>query len=204
MTSDNTLFPPLLWAQRLDYILITVFLQDCQNVKLQLPDDGNTFFFSCDTPPTGAGESGKHYRCSLPLYHPVSAEESHHVVRPRQVEIKLKKLALKADANPEEDETSWPRLTKMPMKNKNIKIDWNRWREDDMEDDPNDGFGIGEGDELDLQALRMNARKEAAEAVGFDESQIPPFGSMKDAAAAGKDDALDYDDDMPPLEEDTL
>ncbi|CCW60480.1 unnamed protein product [Phytomonas sp. EM1] len=199
MSSDKALFPPLLWAQRLEYILITVSLQDCQNVKLQLPDDGRTFFFSCDTPATSTGEAAKHYMCRLPLYRAVSPEESQHVVRPRQVEIKLKKRVLIDDAK--DEDVNWPRLTETTTKNKSIQIDWSRWLEDDLEEAPLDGFG--EGGELDLQELQMNARKEAAAEAGIDESEIPRFGSMKDVPGENQTEEPE-DDDMPPLEEEAL
>lgn len=124
-----SLHPILQWAQRPDLVLITVPLQDAANVTVTIKDTLSIEFES----------EGKKYAASLTLFDEVVPEESSHVVRPRQIELKLQKKNTDAEY--------WPRLTKEKVKNSNIQIDWNRWvDEDEVKEGENLGdFGMGGG-----------------------------------------------------------
>lgn len=199
------LYPLLLWAQRTDCILLTVALQDATNVHIELPDNGASFQFACDTP------DGRHYACSFALYKAVSTEESHHAVRPRQIELKLKKRSavLSTVSGEEEaaDEACWPRLTK-ERPNKNIQVDWSQWKDADeeaegaMDDLGNFGLGGDLGDDEMTQKMMQqfmvrDERNGAEEGLGVEPGTIPSF-----ASAAGQQPMPENAcDDMPPLEE---
>lgn len=175
------LHAPINWAQRNDLLLLTIPVQDATNVQVTLT---STFKFS-------ATSDGKHYTCDITLFDEVVPEESSHVVRPRQIEFKIRKAAT--------DKEYWPRLTKEKVKSQYIQIDWNKWKDED-EGAPEDlgDFGMGGGGGmggLDMQQMLAQLGGGAGGLGG-----APAFGS-----AAGQEfdtgavDAAE-DEDMPPLE----
>lgn len=181
------LHPPINWAQRNDVVLVTIPIQDATDVKISLTD---VFSFSCTS-------SGKQYNAEFPLFDKVVPEESSNVVRPRQIELKIRK----ADAEKE----YWPRLTKDKVKSQYIQIDWNKWKDEDDEggtatDDLGDfGQGGGAGGMGGMGGLDM--QQMLAQLGGGGAGGLGGFGS-----AAGQE-AMDpavldnvEDEDMPPLE----
>ncbi|CAD2216960.1 hypothetical protein AGDE_05616 [Angomonas deanei] len=167
------LFPPLKWAQRPEYVLLTVDLQDAKEVRIQLAEAGAVFVFSCEA-------GGKSYACRLELYRPVESEESHHVVRPRQVELKLKKKQT-------DDEEEWPRLTKVKNYQQSfIKVDWSRWKDADEVDEQEDLDDFGMGGDSDFMQKMVEQFKVPQNEVGGE------------TAAGGNEE----EDDLPPLEDD--
>lgn len=224
--STGTLFPPILWAEHTAHVFITVVLQDAQHVKVELPDEGQVFDFACET------VNGQAYACRLNLYEPVSAEESHFAVRSRQIEIKLKKRGADVAENGDENNTadpidvevnSWPRLTREKVKNANIQVDWQRWKDADegtAETDV-DNFGLpedkDEGEWVNMvhelqkekkaEALAAARSAKAANKTGAQDQRSSAYGdgteesANSDGATAYHDD--DGDDDMPALEDDT-
>lgn len=198
-SASVSLFPSLKWAQQQSYVLLTVELQDAKNVKLQLPKDGNVFSFSCDVPNVESGVEGalKHYACEFTLFKPVSPEESNFVVRPRQIEVRLKKKP-----NDEGDDVFWSRLTYDKTRNPSIAIDWARWKdENDAEDedgmDPGN-FGMGGGGDMDFSEMmqQLAVNRGSNEDEDEDGAPTPAFGSADGQGAA------EEEDDLPPLEED--
>lgn len=195
--SAASLFPPLKWAQRQDFVLVTVELQDSANVKLQLPRDGAGVAFSCDVP-AGGGSEAKRYACDFDFFAAVSPEESDFMARPRQIEVKLRKKDVEGDF--------WPRLTADRAKNKSIAIDWARWKDEDDEPEGGDAgdlgdFGLGGGMEGMDDELMQKMTAQFGQGGGGSSGGIPDFGSadgQQQQAAPVEDD----DDDMPPLEED--
>lgn len=206
MSASGALAPPISWAQRPEYVLLTVALQDTTDVKLEMKEEGKVLYFTCNAP------EDKHYEFTLHFYAPISPEESQHVVRPRQIELKLKKKFRKSLEEAEEDEVEWPRLTEEKTKHPNITIDWSRWKDQDDDDTAADdlgdfGLGGGGGDAMDgeysemlSQLMQAQGQKAAEEYAGLPTGSIPPFGSA--AGQKGSEVAAE-EDDMPPLEEDT-
>jgi hypothetical protein len=175
-------FPPLKWAQRQDFVLITVPLQDCSNVSLSLPN-GNALALRLTC-------NGKDYSTNaFELFADIIAEESVHVVRPRQIEIKLKKKNVTEDA-------FWPRLTKTTAKNAMISIDWNNWKDED-EVNGKDGAGNDMGDfgMGDFSSLMGGAGGDMGGFGGMD------FGSAAgQMEGAGDEAGAEDEESMPPLE----
>ncbi|KPI87649.1 hypothetical protein ABL78_3247 [Leptomonas seymouri] len=208
MAASGVLVPPISWAQRSEYVLLTIALQDTTNVKLDIKEEGKVLYFSCTAP------GDKHYEYTIHFYAPISPEESQHVVRPRQIELKLKKKFCKSLEEAGEDELIWPRLTEEKTKHQNITIDWSKWKDEDEDDaSPDDlgDFGLGDGggddamqgqySEMLSQLMKAQGQKDAEDHAGLPAGSIPAFGSAADQKAS--DNAVAEDDDMPPLEEDT-
>lgn len=177
------LHAPINWAQRNDVVLVTIPIQDATDVKISLTD---VFSFSCTS-------SGKQYTAEFSLFDKVVPEESSHVVRPRQIELKIRK----ADVEKE----YWPRITKDKVKSQYIQIDWNKWKDEDDEgaaaqpDDLGD-FGMGGGGGMggmDMQAMLAQ--------LGGGGAGLGDFGSAAGQQAMDPS-VLDNveDEDMPPLE----
>ncbi|KAG5493787.1 hypothetical protein JKF63_01619 [Porcisia hertigi] len=210
MSTSGPLVPPITWAQRPEYILVTIPLQDTTSVKVEIKDEGRELHFSCSAP------EGKQYACTVRFYGVISCEESQHVVRPRQIELKLRKKFTKSLEDAEDDEVEWPRLTKEKVKCPNITIDWSKWKdenEDECAADDLGDFGLGGGDEIDGQYSEMlsqlrqvQGQKDAEDSTGLPAGSIPSFGSAKgqNATCGASTAAGDDDGDMPPLEEDDI
>lgn len=206
MSAAASIFPPLLWCQRAEHVLITIPLQDAVNVVISLPEDGAVLSFSCQC-------GGVSYACQQPLFRRVAAEESSHAVRPRQIELKLKKV-YQGEGNDIDDDISWPRLTKEKKKVPSILVDWARWVDADAEEeearemDALGDFGMSEDDlvnTLTSKEAREESRREAAEALKVDPDSFPGFGSAAGQRPLSEEEIMgagDDDDDMPPpLEE---
>lgn len=207
MSASAALVPPISWAQRPEYVLITIPLQDTTDVKIEIKEEGAALYFACNAP------EGKHYEYTLRFYGAISSEESQHVVRPRQIELKLRKKFRVSLEEAEDDEVEWPRLTKEKAKYPNITIDWGKWKD---ADDDNEGaaddlgdFGLGGGgvggdamdgqySEMLSQLMQAQGQRDAEESAGLAPGTIPAFGSAQGQTAMAED---GDDDDMPPLEE---
>eukprot|EP00331_Platyophrya_macrostoma_P011923 CAMPEP_0176410178 /NCGR_PEP_ID=MMETSP0127-20121128/2914_1 /TAXON_ID=938130 /ORGANISM="Platyophrya macrostoma, Strain WH" /LENGTH=183 /DNA_ID=CAMNT_0017789649 /DNA_START=60 /DNA_END=607 /DNA_ORIENTATION=+ len=182
----TTLHPPVNWAQRKDVILVTIPLQDASDVQISL-GSGDVFSLS-------ATSAGKNFECKLSLFEKVVPEESTHVVRPRQIELKIKKANVDADY--------WPRLTKEKVKSSFIQIDWNKWKDEDETAESTSAGGGGDdlGDfgmgGLDMQQMLAQLGGGAG-AGGL--GGAPGFGSARGQEALSKE-AVDNaeDEEMPP------
>lgn len=188
--------------------MLTVALQDCIDVKVLLKENGNLLHFSCRTL-----KEDLYYECDLELFRPVVPEESQHAVKPRQVELKLKKALGEASATgkategPSEEEIEWPRLTKEKKKNPCIQVDWAHWvQEDESEEEERDlkelgDFGMSEQDLVSTLSMKDAGRKDAAEKMNIDESLLPKFGCAAGQQPIPDEVIMSAVDDMPPLED---
>ncbi|KAG5468107.1 hypothetical protein LSCM1_02078 [Leishmania martiniquensis] len=205
MSASGPLVPPISWAQRPDYVLVTIPLQDTTGVSVEVKDEGKALHFACSAP------EGKQYACTIRFYGAICSEESQHVVRPRQIELKLRKKFTNSLENANDDELEWPRLTEEKAKYPNITIDWSKWKDeygDEGAADDLGDFGLGGSDVMDgqysemlSQLMQAQGQRDAEEAAG-----LPGFGSAKgqDLAHSASAAAGDDDGDMPPLEEDDM
>ncbi|KAI0124451.1 HSP20-like chaperone [Hypoxylon sp. NC0597] len=178
--------PEVLWAQRSsntdpekNFIYLTISVPDIpkENLKLDLQPTGLTFTGHSDT-------LKKTYHLDLTFYAEIDPAESkvHHTAR--NVELKLRKKEL--------NEEYWPRLLKDPKKVQYLKTDFDKWvDEDEQNEAPEDDFsqfggmggmpGMGGGDFSGIDFSKLGG------------ADMP----------AGDDDEDDSDDDdMPALEGD--
>ncbi|XP_022184298.1 prostaglandin E synthase 3-like isoform X2 [Nilaparvata lugens] len=169
MSGDNNAIPPpVLWAQRTNCVFLTICLEDCKNPDIKMENDKVIF--------NGVGGTEKKpHELTINLFKEIDPEKSAKFVRDRNIEIILKK---------KEEGPYWPHLTKEKEKHHWLKVDFDKWKD---EDDSDDEFGSGQPDDLDEMVRSM--------------------GGLGGGAGMGKEslDDLDVeepdsDDDLPDLE----
>jgi hypothetical protein len=132
LTMMATFASAVLWAQRSsnsdpakNFIYLTISVPDVPpaNLKLDLKPQGLTFTGHSDT-------LKKTYHLELELYGVIDVPESkvHHT--PKNVEIKLRKKEL--------DEAYWPRLLKDSKKVHFLKTDFDKWVDEDEQNEAAD------------------------------------------------------------------
>jgi len=120
MTSNQvTLHPNAVWAQRTDVIFLTIQLEDCKDPTIKMEETSMTF-------KGHGGPDKKEYTLNVDLYGEIDTEKSIHSVRDRAIEFIFKK---------KEDGPYWPRLTKSTTKHHWLKIDFNKWVDEDESGD---------------------------------------------------------------------
>ncbi|GAB6030563.1 hypothetical protein CHUAL_014199 [Chamberlinius hualienensis] len=118
--TENFPPPPIQWAQRANLVYLNICLPDCKAPKISI--EPQRFYFR-----SKGGVDQKEYEISVNLYSEVIPEDSKYVVRDRQIEVMLKK---------KEEGPFWKRLLKEEQKAHWLKVDFNKWRdEDDSEDE---------------------------------------------------------------------
>uniref|UniRef100_A0AC34QTZ4 CS domain-containing protein n=1 Tax=Panagrolaimus sp. JU765 TaxID=591449 RepID=A0AC34QTZ4_9BILA len=117
--------PMIYWAQRKNTLMLSVAVEDFKVDKLEFKD--NVFVVK------GSDKANQLYEANLNLYDKVIPENYHKVDTTRQLEL----VIAKAEAN------WWPRLLKESTKVPWIKVDFNKWvdEEDEVEADDNFDFG---------------------------------------------------------------
>ncbi|CAB9522535.1 Prostaglandin E synthase 3 (Cytosolic) [Seminavis robusta] len=126
---------PIKWAQRTDSLYVTIALSDVKNETINLTDKELHF----------KGKSqDKDYEVNIEFFKPVDAEGSKYNVLPRSIQMHIMKK------KEDEDEEFWPRLLKDKALEKNqVKIDWDRYVDEDEEEEGFDtsaldgGMGMG-------------------------------------------------------------
>jgi len=122
------------WAQRSDRVFLTIELPDAKDVKLNLKPEGH-FNFSAK------GSDDLPYEFDLELFDAVNVEESKAAVAPRTICYLIKKAESKW----------WPRLLKKEGKAPVfLKVDWDKWQDEDDED-----VGFNDFSDMDFSKLDM-------------------------------------------------
>jgi len=120
------------WAMRPDSVFITICVQDCKDVTLDI-SPSKVYFKG-----TG-GPDNKTYENTLELYEEIDAEKSVKHVRDRNIEMLLVRKA----SGP-----YWPHLLKSKVKQHWLKVDFLKWKDED--DDEADAEAGGEDKYSDL------------------------------------------------------
>jgi len=181
-----TTTPEVLWAQRSsktdaakNYVYLTISVPDVPPSGLKL-----------DLQPTGLsfnGHSGtlkKDYCVALNFFAEIDVAESKIIHTPKNVEIVLRKKELKDEY--------WPRLTKESTKYHFLKTDFDKWVDEDEQDEaPEDDLGgmaraPGMGD--------MSSMMGGQDFGGIDFSKLGGGGSEE------PEDEDDEDEQLPELE----
>ncbi|KFM22729.1 Uncharacterized protein F751_6760 [Auxenochlorella protothecoides] len=193
------LSPPVQWAQRKDRLYLTFDLQDCKDPTIEVKNDeasqSGRVSFKGNAHSHATGPDEHTYSMDLELYGEIDDSDVKQVKTDRTVVLILAK---------KEEGPHWPRLLKAAGRApSNVKVDWNRWVDEDEE-----GTGGLEEDGFDLSALQ-NLGGGGAGAGG-----MPDFSSLLGGAGgpgleglrAGEfgeeDDESSEDGDLPPLEGD--
>ncbi|KAH7040170.1 HSP20-like chaperone [Microdochium trichocladiopsis] len=188
----SQLTPEVLWAQRSssvdpekNFIYLTISVPDVPKESLKLDLKPTTLIFS------GYSNTLKReYSLNLEFYAEIDPEASqvHHTAR--NVELKLRKKELK--------EEYWPRLLKEAKKVQFLKTDFDKWvDEDEQNEAPEDDFsqfggagmggmpGMGGGDFGGIDFSKLGGAGGLPGGLGDEEEE---------------EDEEDDDDDMPALE----
>ncbi|CAM6102794.1 unnamed protein product [Calypogeia fissa] len=130
-----TRHPEVVWAQRTDKLFLTVELPDAKDPKVKLEPDGKFSFAAT------AGLDNQAYELDLALFGAVNVEGSKINIGLRHTFIVVEKAEV----------GWWKRLLKAEGKTPPyIKVDWNKWVDEDEEKDaPSlDNFDLGGMDDL--------------------------------------------------------
>jgi prostaglandin-E synthase len=122
MCSDQTLLPPVLWAQRKDKIFLTIDVQDVKNPKIELTEKHLNF--------EGTAQD-KHYHVEIEFNKEINPQESKYAVLPRHIIFNI----VKKESGP-----FWEHLLSVGGKQWWLKADWSRWVEEEEEE------GVGDFD----------------------------------------------------------
>ncbi|TPX17056.1 uncharacterized protein E0L32_012290 [Thyridium curvatum] len=188
MASSDMVTPEVLWAQRSsssdaekNFIYMTISVPDVprENLKLDLKPNGLTF--------TGRSDTLKRtYHLELEFFAEIDPAESKINHSARDVELKLRKKELK--------EEYWPRLLKDSKKVHFLKTDFDKWVDEDEQDEAaEDDFSQFGG----MGGMPGMGGMGGGDFGGIDFSKLGG-GGMPSAEDDDEDD--EDDDDMPPLE----
>ncbi|PIA44411.1 hypothetical protein AQUCO_01700183v1 [Aquilegia coerulea] len=120
--------PEVKWAQREDKVYITVLLPDAKSPKVNLEPDG-TFTFSAT-----AGAENHLYELKLDLYDKVNVEESKINLGVRSIFCVIEKA----------EKEWWKKLLRGDEKTPHyVKVDWDKWADEDSDDVPVDDLDLG-------------------------------------------------------------
>ncbi|XP_026272634.1 co-chaperone protein daf-41 [Frankliniella occidentalis] len=148
--------PPVQWAQRANVVFATICVEDCKSPDLQIEAD--KIYFKG----TGGAEKKK-YEVTIPLFKEVDPEKCLKSVRDRNIELILKK---------KDDGPYWPSLLKDKKKVHWLKVDFNKWKdEDDSEDELGGmgGGGGGGGEDLEEMMRQMGGLGGGEDKPSFDD-----------------------------------
>ncbi|KAJ3674790.1 hypothetical protein LUZ60_005406 [Juncus effusus] len=108
--------PEVLWAQRSDRVYLTISVPDAKDVKVKAEANG-LFSFSA------VGPQGEAFSFSLELFDSIQSEGLKMKTGLRNIICSVQK----------EKKEWWKRLLKSEAKHPYIKVDWNKWVDEDDE-----------------------------------------------------------------------
>lgn len=119
--------PEVLWAQRSNkddetknVLFVTVKISDSKNTKVDLTSTHLNIESDSD-------ETKDHYKLNLEFYKEVDPEQSHHHTSGNSIYFVIRKK--------EKQEEFWPRITKEKLKYHYIKTDFDKWVDEDEQDE---------------------------------------------------------------------
>ncbi|GBP05471.1 Uncharacterized protein CG16817 [Eumeta japonica] len=119
MSGESATPPPVLWAQRKEDVFLT-FSIESKEPTIKIEKDSIYFKGT-------SAQDNKCYEVTISLYAAILPEKSAYVNKGRCIEMILRKE--------KKDSPYWPSLTKDKKKPHYLKIDFNKWRDEDDEED---------------------------------------------------------------------
>ncbi|KAI3432351.1 hypothetical protein D9Q98_003908 [Chlorella vulgaris] len=143
------LSPTILWAQRADRLLLTIDLQACANPKISIVNDATAkagkLKFRGDAHSHATGPDEHAYQLDLEFYGEVDEDDIKQLATERFIMLVIAK---------KEPHEHWPRLLKAAGKPApNIKVDWDKWVDEDDEEEAGAAGGADMGG-FDLSSLQ--------------------------------------------------
>jgi len=194
MPSDSTTFlvVPVEWAQRKHHIYINFRVEDLDPKSTSVDISEEKVSFKGKTSSTG-----KELSSTLELFGQIKPEESKYFVRGRGAEVVL----VKKEASP-----YWKRLLKEDKKFHWLRVDFDKWQdEDDSDDEANGGGGSGGGGFGNMNFEEMMRQMGGLGGGGLGGgADLDGFGDDDEDDGEGGTGEQDSDDDkLPELEETT-
>lgn len=154
-STEGVLSAPIVWAQRADRVFLSIQLEEVTEEQISVDDKKLCF----------SGKSrGNTYEANLEFNNSIIPEESKQRRGGREYFFELKKK----DPGP-----FWPRLLKDTVKPKNIKVDFNRWKDEDDTDDEEGGSAY---DDASLEDM-MQQMGTGGAGDSFDPGDVPDSDS---------------------------
>ena len=126
---------PVYWAQRSNLVYLKVAVEDVKSPEIKVDKD-HVYY-------KAVGPNKQEYEANLELFDEIKPDESKFMVRDRGTEFVL----IKAKEGP-----FWKRLLKPDQKYHWLKVDFNKWKdEDDSDDEAAAGPGGQGGDFEDVR-----------------------------------------------------
>jgi len=160
MASVNYLTPRVLWAQRKDRTLVSIQVEDSKDEQIAIDEQKLTF--SCLCP-----KNNEYYKAELTFFDNIVPEESKQRKGGREFYFDLKKKNT--------DAPWWKSLLKEGKKNY-VKVDFNRWKDEDDSDDEKSGAGGGMYGDQGLEDMMQKMGGEG----GFDPGEMPESDDSDD------------------------
>lgn len=152
MSSEAAVPPPVLWAQRKVDVFLT-FSIESKDPTIKIEKDSVYF--------KGVNASdNKTHEVTIPLYDAVIPESSGFVNKGRCIEMILRKE--------KKDAPYWPSLTKDKKKPHYLKVDFNKWKDEDDEEE-NGGDNAYDLEELLRSMGGGGAAGDKADKPSFDD-----------------------------------
>ncbi|CAB3235576.1 unnamed protein product [Arctia plantaginis] len=131
MANEAPVPPPVLWAQRKAEVFLTISVES-KDPTIKIEQD-SIYFKGINV------SDNKSHEVTIPLYDSVIPESSDYVNKGRCIEVILNKKNT--------DASYWPSLTKDKKKPHYLKVDFNKWiDEDDEEESSGDISNMDFGD----------------------------------------------------------
>jgi len=140
--ASATLTPGVAWAQREKIVFVTINVSDVTNPEIKVEKDSLYF--------KGAGGADKKvYEITIKLNKEIDPEKTKYQVLPSRVEFALEKI----DVGP-----YWERLLADKTKQHWLKVDFQKWKDEDDSDNEGGegGAGGGGGQGGDLEEMMKN------------------------------------------------
>jgi len=138
MTYEQQIYTPtLLWYQTRDHVIFNIELQQVSNLNITITEDNISF--------SGISKNNL-YEINFDLFESINKDESSFIQQEKSIAFTLKKNS----------SDYWKILTKdKNLYKNNIKINWNRWIDEDAEEDevPNEG---GMPENFDFQQMMQS------------------------------------------------
>jgi len=201
--SSQTVTPEVLWAQRShendadkNIIYLTINAPDCAPDSVEAGVGADKVHFS-------GSSKLKNYVVDMELYAEVDPALSRTHISPRGVDFVLRKKELKSKF--------WPRLLKDDKKQHYLKTDFDKWVDEDEQEEPETSLGEGGGGaqfgggdgaggfgDIDFSKIAgMGDMGDMGGMGGMDMSSLQGMG----AGAPGGEDNDEDEDEMPELED---
>jgi len=170
MATSPVFQPAVEWAQRKDIVYVTIGVENLKEPQIDLADD--KFHFR-----GRGGPDQREFDCLLEFYKPVDASKSRRIPSDRSIQYVIPK---------KESGPFWPRLLKTDKKMHWVKIDFNKWKDED--------------DESDEEAMNWDMNDMMGKMGSYGDAN--PDGGLDDTGDSDNEDLPDLEDDLPADDED--